>query len=719
MGTHEFYLRRTFKRISIGACIVLIPLISGCGGGSSDSGSGNTGLTIEGSVIAGSVSGATVTLYALSANGVRGQVLGTSLTKSDGSFTVHLPTAPVGAVEFSATGGVYASEADTNVMVNFAGGDLTAIANTITNGENISVTPFTHFSAVAARKKITSSPLSLKDELQNATNNLAKIYGLSDGLDFSHVKPDFSTAATGNAYKMAIWLGIFEQLSHDTGIAPPTVYNALAQDLSDGQCDGMYFNAESKQVDEKFKTLCSIETVAAANSYANNTNSIHSKNNEGKIPLLLKNNIASMVAKLYAHIMSSSVSLSDNPSSGAISTIKAVSSLGTKSLVVVGARKKGLIAVDTSDANVATWKVDALPAINVALVGKNGAFNSIGGVIALNGIAQGKVIVFDYPSSKIAIVDVLKSNVRIVDLDIKRSAVLSSQSSVKVAGGVADTVNGKVWLATADGYLAFDPLQEKVVTTIARATSDGIPEHLAGETSVLNMLLAPYYFGDVPEDRSVEPIGLHWIDLSASTPILYHLQDSEYKKYLSFLDQPSSVAFDISYKKSVIVNALTGDVGFLDLKDKNKYVFDEKNHTFGFNGNGDALTLRQNLGVSAISGITIDSENHLAFLMSADDPTLVVAKLDDPTKTDAKDWKGFSDYRWYKPNFTESTYAGSPHAGGIVKVGATPYGVTYSDDISSHVIFVNLKSFLASTADTNKKLTVTPFGTSVIKIPVP
>ena len=105
--------------------------------------------------------------------------------------------------------------------------------------------------------------------------------------------------------------------------------------------------------------------------------------------------------------------------------------------------------------------------------------------------------------------------------------------------------------------------------------------------------------------------------------------------------------------------------------------------------------------------------------MSADDPTLVVAKLDDPTKTDAKDWKGFSDYRWYKPNFTESTYAGSPHAGGIVKVGATPYGVTYSDDISSHVIFVNLKSFLASTADTNKKLTVTPFGTSVIKIPVP
>jgi hypothetical protein len=104
---------------------------------------GTPTATVSGVVVSNVTVGATVTAYALKADGSNGAVLGVSaLTGADGKFTMQLTSTPTGQVRFVAQSGVFVSEADGSKQANTA---LELVAPYITTDLNYFViTPATH-----------------------------------------------------------------------------------------------------------------------------------------------------------------------------------------------------------------------------------------------------------------------------------------------------------------------------------------------------------------------------------------------------------------------------------------------------------------------------------------------------------------------------------------------------------------------------------------------
>lgn len=188
-------------------------LVGACGGG------GNGGVTtLNGAVVKGPVNGATVCAYALVDSG-KGDNLGCTTTRSDGSYAFDLPYS--GPVVVEATGGTYTDEA--SGVIGVALSSPLTTAGFVERGANTLVaTPLT---AMAFNQAVGSGSLSLTT-FGSATQRVSAAFGLGSEVDIARTLPDVSPDSR-NAYGTVL-VGISKMLQGGASLATITATGDLA-----------------------------------------------------------------------------------------------------------------------------------------------------------------------------------------------------------------------------------------------------------------------------------------------------------------------------------------------------------------------------------------------------------------------------------------------------------------------------------------------------------
>jgi len=198
------------------------------------------GTELSGTAVKGPIDGATVTVYALGADGTRGLEIASTTTGADGSYTVDLGEYD-GAVAVVVTGGSYTDEATGETVTLGTGDELETLFASITSGESVAVTALTTIAAARAAENATDG---LTTAIANANDAVATAFGLAD-VDIASVIPsDMTEDATGDmdgqqAYG-AVMCGL-SQLAESNGLNAEdvlTLISDMASDYEDGVFDG-------------------------------------------------------------------------------------------------------------------------------------------------------------------------------------------------------------------------------------------------------------------------------------------------------------------------------------------------------------------------------------------------------------------------------------------------------------------------------------------------
>lgn len=157
----------SWKKHIAALLLLCLPLVlAACGGGGG--GSAGTPVVISGVATKGPIAGGTVSVYRLLASGLRGQLVGSGITASDGSYAVTVSPSEAGRpLVVVVTGGpaaTYTSES-TGLPVPFSATEsFSAAVDSFTPGVNVAVTPLTE---VAFQKL----PLILAEKPGDATTD--------------------------------------------------------------------------------------------------------------------------------------------------------------------------------------------------------------------------------------------------------------------------------------------------------------------------------------------------------------------------------------------------------------------------------------------------------------------------------------------------------------------------------------------------------------------
>lgn len=731
---------RVFCHAVIASAVVGLSGCLGDGSSSSDAAppppvQGATGATLQGRVIAGPVAGATVTAFAVQANGSNGAPLGTATTQPDGSFSLTLSSTPTGAVRLVASGGSYVSEADTAVTV--AGTQLSAVIAAVTSAglANLSVTPLSTLSDQRLVALLASANASaLAAALQAADNAVKALYGLQDrSTALSAFAPDF-TAASGDAAIMALVIGSLEQLAAQVGKAPLQIVNAIALDFSDGlldgkAADGTAIKYATGDTTAAPSTLASRQFLNAVSAYTDPTNTRTQAAHNG-----VTYSPATITALRSGVVAGTSQSSGlDISSSGAITSLTFVDANGaTRQGVYFAARNAGLRAIDFTDPAAAA--VIDLTSLNAALIdGTSALLPSVDGVIALPlGSGNPQLLLYSYASPKVVLVDAVTLSV-VTSQTLAISARMNcSGATPYISGGVADTVGATptVWLTTGDGYL---PVVIGSGTLTAQAAvpaagSVGMAENV-GASVVDRLMFAPGYC-DFGTARSA---GLAIVDLDAKAS--FGLDTATYNGGFGSFGEPDAGAVDTALKIGIVVDEHEQDFAFINLngfKDPTRYTLNATAGTFT-PLSPSTQVLHQTLSdLPNVSGINVDSASHLAFIIEESGDRLAVAAVDDPAHpADAtKGWAGFSDYR-YESSASTTTgsptrfcAAGDPHSEATVAHfgNGRSYGFALntcdsrSTSLGKGAVIVDLRNFIGAPAKpgVTHELQSNPFADTTI-----
>lgn len=730
---------RVFSHAVIASAVIGL---SGCLGDASPGGAttapppvqGATGATLQGRVVAGPVAGATVTAFAVQANGANGATLGTATTQSDGTFSLVLATTPTGAVRLVASGGSYVSEADTAVTV--AGTQLSAVLAAVTSAglSNLSITPLSTLSDQRLVALLASAnATALATALQAADNAVKALYGLQDrSTALSAFAPDFS-AASGDAAIMALVIGSLEQLALQVGKPPLQIVNAIALDFSDGLLDGKAADGTpikyaAGDTVAAPSTLASRQFLNAVSAYADPTNTKTQAAHNGV------SYASAAITALRSGVVAGTSQSSglDISSSGAITSLTYVDGSGTtRQGVYFAARNAGLRAIDFTDPAAPT--VIDVATLNAALIGSSGLLPSIDGVIALPlGSGNPQLLVYSYSSPKVALVDAITLTV-VTNQSLNISSRMNcSGATPYISGGVADTVGATptVWLTTGDGYLPVVVANNTITvqTAVGAAGSIGMAENV-GASVVDRLLFAPGYcsFGNASTP------GLAFVDLDAKTS--YGLASASYSGAFGGPGEPDAGAVDTLLKVGIVVDEHDHDFSFINLaglNDPTKYVRNATTATLTPQSPASQIVHQILTDLPSVSGINVDSASHLAFIIEEFGDALAVAALDDPANPadPAKGWSGFSDYR-YEGSASSDTgspttfcAAGDPHSEATVShfANGRSYGFALntcdsrSTTLGKGAVIVDLRSFLAAPAKAGgtHELQANPFADTTI-----
>lgn len=467
--------------------------LSGCFGGGGDSApaASNSGtpssttsdVTLRGTVYAGNTSGATVTVYALDAQGqITGDALGSVTTQNDGSYTITLKAVPAGPVLLVSSGGQYTSEADGSTQPGIG---MKVLVPTTQTGTTIAqLNPLTSSIAEFAMNALKqNSGTTAGDAVAQARARVKTLLGVTAmTADPQTLAPD-PTATSGDAWILAALAGTIEELRLTTGLGPLTLYKALLDDIADGKLDGLR-NLATITVGSGGTLQSSLFTTqlsGAANAY-------------GAAHVQYQGATAGISAALQASAQAAGVAIG---SSGSIAPLQ-TQSAGTQ--IYFAARKDGLVKLDMKDpaAPVAT----KLTAINSAVMGlaSAGKLPSIDGIVInptpytdADGQTKVYAILYSYNSQTVFSVDLSHGVVAGSAAIAVTTQANFSGATTYVAGGIADGQRNLVWLATAEGLMGINPADLNAAPIkIAQPANTSINENLGGDPAH-DLIFSPDY----------------------------------------------------------------------------------------------------------------------------------------------------------------------------------------------------------------------------------
>ncbi len=628
--------------------------------------------TVDGTVFAAPVDGATVSVFAADANGLpTGAAIASALSNAAGTFSIVLPSIPGGAVVVVASGGTYTSEADGSTQTL---GTLSALVPALAAGSNdVQISPLTNTIAAAAANLLAQGKAAaLAEALATATTSVKTLVGLGAlSADPLHVKADLA-ATSGDAWLLAALAGTLEQLRANATIAAADLYAALAADLSDGRIDGLKNGAVIRiggSGPALQSSLFSTEWSGAANTF-------------GTRHPAYQGATAGISGALQVAAQNEGVAIG---SSGSIAPL-VTQSAGTQ--IYFAARTDGLVALDMRDpANPAAAKmagINAAVMLDSTAVPATGFFSSLDGIvinptpITSGGATKVYALLYSYRSKIVASVNLTDGVLaETASLPITKTASFSGASAF-IAGGIADGKRGKIWLATGDGLLGVDPSDLAAPTVlIPQPSGTRINENLGGDPAK-DIVYSPDYVSN----------GLVVFNLAEARA--YVMATADWRSATGNWNaggENDGVALDSGYNVAVITPESGPTVGLA------RYATPA-----GASGAvGSIATLPGFMSFnhgSSFAGSAIDPVNHVA-LFVGEGTQIGVGVLDDPTHTP---WLGFSkfvhtglsSYR-FEPH--------DPHTVGAFNVQGRSYGFLLQGSTSPYkVVVLDLAAVLAAPA---------------------
>lgn len=667
--------------------------LSGCFGGGGDSApaasnsstpsSTTSDVTLSGTVYAGNTSGATVTVYALDAQGhITGDALGSVTTKADGSYTITLKAVPAGPVLLVSSGGQYTSEADGSSQPGI--GMKVLVPGVQTGATVAQLNPLTSSIAEFAMNTMNQNTgTTASDAVSQARAKVKTLLGITAmTADPQTLAPD-PTATSGDAWILAALAGTIEELRLTSGLGPVALYKALLDDIADGKLDGLR-NLASITVGSNGTLQSSLFTTqlsGAANAY-------------GATHVQYQGATAGISAALQASAQAAGVAIG---SSGSIAPLQTQSD-GTQ--IYFAARRDGLVKLDMKDpgAPVAT----KLAGINSAVMGlaSAGKLPSIDGIVInptpyTDSTGQTKVyaILYSYASQKVFSIDLSNGVVAgSATIPVSTQAHFSGATTY-VAGGIADGQRNLVWLATAEGLLGINPADLSAAPVkIAQPANTSINENLGGDPAH-DLIFSPDYYSkgmvvfNLAERKAYVMNQADWQALGGAP-----VQSIE-------LD---GAALDSAYQVAIITpegGPMVGLMGYSTPSGSSDAV-----GTFA----SSKFKLYSLPTGSSFAGSAIDTVSHTA-LFVGEGAGFGVGVLDDPAKPS---WAGFSSFVTAPYNFSYRFSPHDPHTVGAFNVGGKPYGFLLQNSASGtsayKVAVLDLPAIVAAPA-TSGVLDTDPF----------
>ena len=220
-------MKSLIKNLRIIFMLLAIAALTGCGDSTS------SGNNISGTASKGPIEGGSVEVYALLADGTKGDLLGTATTDADGLFNIRVGKYS-GAALVEVTGGTYIDEATGLTVANTL---MRAAIPDVTRKISIAVTPLTELAVANAE---ASGGLTV-DNITAANTLVSDLFG---GVDIIATEPvDVLSTPAPNATQDQIDYGLMlaaisQMVANDPAITDVAqLMDALAADLVDGVLD--------------------------------------------------------------------------------------------------------------------------------------------------------------------------------------------------------------------------------------------------------------------------------------------------------------------------------------------------------------------------------------------------------------------------------------------------------------------------------------------------
>lgn len=229
--------------------IIIAIFGAGCSSKSSSSASGSSLVSVTGMASAGPISSGLVRVYSVGNTGSVGELITSTLTDSDGRYTLSFEFARGrdAALLFTVTGGTYTEEA-TGITYNLQSTEFQAVIEPRGGARKVSITPATH---IAAKRALAQAQAGIEPATAAVQANrlLATAAGMPADWDITEILPanphrglpEQGIASKSPEAKHALLLAGISQFGADRGsVDSLTVANALGDDLSnDGLFDGV------------------------------------------------------------------------------------------------------------------------------------------------------------------------------------------------------------------------------------------------------------------------------------------------------------------------------------------------------------------------------------------------------------------------------------------------------------------------------------------------
>jgi hypothetical protein len=214
--------------IGLFSIVLVIASTTGCGGGGSGSNAGSSSSSgLSGIVSAGLINGATVTAYALNANGSQGAQLDTTITDSKGKYSLNV-AAQSSPIIIVASGGSYVEEGS-GATVSMGNAQLRTTLASTSDGQQVGVTPVTEIATQNTLATIAVNILSSLPAIINSSNTtVATAMGLTD-ITKPPADPNQAAASASNlpAAQYAVVLASISQLAKNASTSNATTINSL------------------------------------------------------------------------------------------------------------------------------------------------------------------------------------------------------------------------------------------------------------------------------------------------------------------------------------------------------------------------------------------------------------------------------------------------------------------------------------------------------------